>query len=192
MSTQGVSAQTSPSAIFHYARLVAVGLLAFLLFTSVLGAEEIAAAGPAGSLDDAGLISALSGRNLEGVYADATPWSEAYAKGGTLSYRDRLGLWAGDWSVRNDRFCTFYRDEAISGGCFLVARRGENCFDFYAVDLSSEPVVAAGDIAAGRNWTARGWYVEAESTCPDENQHVVEILSHRTGPFFIGAGIKSA
>jgi hypothetical protein len=131
-------------------------------------------------LDGAGLVAVLSGRNLEGVYADATRWSESYANDRTLSYRDRLGLWTGDWSIASSRFCTFYRNQGINGGCFLVARRGENCFDFYTVDLAFRPVAPIDDIYAGRNWTARGWYVEAESSCPPDEKQLVGFA--RSGP----------
>ncbi|MCE7027421.1 hypothetical protein [Jiella avicenniae] len=124
-------------------------------------------------LDEPGLVAVLSGRNLEGVYADATPWSESYATDGTLSYRDRLGLWTGDWSASDGRFCTFYRSQGINGGCFLVARRGANCFDFYALDAALRTGATREEIFAGRNWTARGWYVEAESSCPTDDRQIV-------------------
>ncbi|NDW05752.1 hypothetical protein GTK09_15105 [Jiella sp. 40Bstr34] len=126
-------------------------------------------------LDEPGLVAVLSGRDLEGVYADATPWAESYYLDGTLSYRDRLGLWAGDWSASNGRFCTFYRNQGINGGCFLVAKRGTNCFDFYALDTALRPGATSEEIFAGRNWTARGWYVEAESSCPADDRQIVDI-----------------
>lgn len=126
-------------------------------------------------LDEAHLVDVLSGRNLEGVYADATRWSESYADDRTLSYSDRFGLWAGDWSIASGRFCTFYRSQSINGGCFLVARRGENCFDFYTVDRAFRPAATIDDIYAGRNWTARGWYVEAESSCPTNEEQLVDL-----------------
>ncbi|MBO0903070.1 hypothetical protein [Jiella sonneratiae] len=164
------------------AAVSALSALSLALSLSLVGARApvfaTEATGETGSasaavLADPALTAAFSGRDLEGVYADATPWSEAYASDGTLSYRDRIGLWAGDWSVMNGRFCTFYRDQGITGGCFLVARRGENCFDFYAVDETSGPGVPTADILAGRNWTARGWYVESEPSCPQEERHLV-------------------
>ena len=129
-----------------------------------------------GTMDDAALVVAFAGRNLEGVYANAVPWSESYGADGSLSYRDRKGVWPGDWTVRNARFCTFYRTGDLNGGCFLVARRGDNCFDFYAVGAAFEPGVSSDDIAGGRNWTARGWYVEAEPSCPEDERQIVELI----------------
>ena len=153
------------------------------LFVSAFANPVLSTAAPeAGSilsetviLDEQGLVAVLSGRDLEGVYADATPWSESYAIDGTLSYRDRIGLWAGDWSAANGRFCTFYRNQGINGGCFLVARRGSNCFDFYALDPALRPGATRQEIVAGRNWTARGWYVEAESSCPADDRQIVDV-----------------
>ena len=128
-----------------------------------------------GPMDDAALKGAFSGRSLEGVYSDATAWSEAYGADGRLFYRDRNGQSPGDWSVRNDRFCTFYPASGeLTGGCFLVARRGDNCFDFYSVGPASEPGVSSEDLRTGLNWTARGWYVEAEPTCPEDKRQIVE------------------
>ena len=126
-----------------------------------------------GAMGDAALTTAFAGRHLEGVYSDATHWSESYGADGTLSYRDRQGDWPGDWTVRSARFCTFYRTGELNGGCFLVARRGKNCFDFYAVGSDLTPGVTRGDIASGTNWTARGWYVEAEPSCPEEKRKIV-------------------
>ncbi|TFF22979.1 hypothetical protein E3C22_11055 [Jiella endophytica] len=136
-----------------------------------------------GTMDDAALVGAFSGRNLEGVYSDATAWQEAYGMDGTLSYHDREGQWPGNWSVANARFCTFYPGGSLNGGCFLVARRGENCFDFYSVGFASQPAVSAEDVRAGRNWTARGWYVEAEPSCPDDDRKIVDLRPFRQSPF---------
>ncbi len=127
-------------------------------------------------LDAAQIVALLAGRNLEGVYSDATRWAESYADDRTLTYRDRLGQWTGDWSIAMGRFCTFYRDQGINGGCFLVAKRGNNCFDFYTVDPAFRPLATIDDINAGRNWTARGWFVETESSCPPDENHIVRLV----------------
>ncbi|MCQ0987345.1 hypothetical protein [Jiella marina] len=121
-----------------------------------------------GVLGDAALVETFSGRRFQGVYSDGSFWHESYDTGGALTYRDAAGQWAGDWSVRNARLCTFYRSDELVGGCFLVARRGKNCFDFYAASLAHEPMASGEDIRRGRNWTARGWTVDGEQTCPDD------------------------
>ncbi|MBO0664349.1 hypothetical protein LQ948_17385 [Jiella sp. MQZ9-1] len=126
----------------------------------------------ANTLDDHALAAAFAGKHLEGVYADARHWSESYTSNGTLSYRDAQGEWSGDWSVRRATFCTFYQSAALNGGCFVVAQRGANCFDFYTVGPRFVAIASADDIRAGRNWTARGWYVGAKPSCPKSGRNL--------------------
>ena len=65
----------------------------------------------------------------------------------------------GDWSVKDDNFCTFY--EGQEGACFTVERDGSNCFTFFEMipDKDGKPV-------PDTNWTSRGWSRDHAPTCP--------------------------
>ena len=81
-------------------------------------------AGAAGELlDEKGIASSLSGITLDGVYHDGGFFSETYAAGGGITYRDRNGKADGNWSIKDGLFCTFYENQ--QGACFFVRRDGK-------------------------------------------------------------------
>jgi hypothetical protein len=106
------------------------------------------------------------GITLDGVYNDGTFFSETYFDDGSIRYHDAGGADTGDWSVRDDMFCTFY--EAQQGACFFVEREGPNCFVFF------EPVRDAdGHLMPRETWTSRGWNREDAATCTDPPEAVI-------------------
>ena len=77
---------------------------------------------------------------------------------GSIRYHDVNGSDSGEWSVKDDTFCTFY--ESQQGACFFVERDGKNCFTFFEArgDQNGPPPPST--------WTSRGWNRESKSTCP--------------------------
>lgn len=112
------------------------------------------------------IISLFAGVTITGAYADATPFRESYAAEGTLSYWDPRGPAAGQWSVVNNLFCTFY--DSLAGGCFRIEQVGANCFDFYAAASSEQEAATTPDQKP--RYTARGSIAGKPSTCPDQLQ----------------------
>jgi len=80
---------------------------------------------------------------LDGIYGDGRFFSETYFDDGTIRYHEADGADSGDWSVREDMFCTFY--EGMEGGCFFVYREGANCFIFFAAVESAGGVLVPDD-----------------------------------------------
>ncbi len=107
---------------------------------------------------DGDIDKAFRGVTLDGVYHDGTFFSETYFEDGTIRYHDAQGADSGDWSVRENMFCTFY--EGQQGACFFVVRDGKNCFTFF------EPVAGPdGKSVPREDWTSRGWNRQEEATC---------------------------
>jgi hypothetical protein len=106
------------------------------------------------------------GMTLDGIYNDGTFFSETYFDDGSIRYHDAAGADSGDWSVRENMFCTFY--EGQQGACFFVEREGKNCFVFF------EPVRnAEGHVVPREIWTSRGWNRKAEATCSKPPEAVI-------------------
>jgi hypothetical protein len=127
----------------------------------------ISGAGAAGpGMVDADIEKAFRGVTLDGVYYDGTFFSETYFDDGTIRYHDALGADSGDWSVRENMFCTFY--EGQQGACFFVIREGKNCFTFF------EPVAGPDGKSVPRpDWTSRGWNRQEEATCSKPPEAVI-------------------
>lgn len=107
---------------------------------------------------DSEIKEAFRGITLDGVYDDETFFSETYFDDGSIIYRDPDHADVGDWSVRDDMFCTFY--EAQQGACFFVFREGANCFVFF------EPIEdPSGELVPSDRWTSRGWNRQNASSC---------------------------
>lgn len=101
---------------------------------------------------------AFEGITLDGIYHDGLFFSETYFEDGLIRYHDVHGADAGEWTVEDDTFCTFY--ESQTGACFFVIRDGENCFSFYeAIEDDRGRISPAGD------WTSRGWNRDMDPTC---------------------------
>lgn len=129
-------------------------LLAALLFAVA------ASPGMAGDRMDASAMgNAFRGIILDGVYADGAFFSETYFEDGAIRYHDVNGADSGEWSVRDETFCTFY--ERQDGGCFFVERDGDNCFTFYEAVENED-----GHRTADTRWSSRGWNRDRPATCP--------------------------
>ena len=117
-------------------------------------------------LDEGAIAATLTGITLDGVYADGGFFSETYAAGGAIAYRDRNGKSDGTWSIKDGMFCTFYENQ--QGACFFVRREGDNCFAFI------EPKLGAGGSKVPREtWTSRGWNRATPSTCVVERKNSI-------------------
>jgi hypothetical protein len=139
----------------------AFAALIILVPILVLGANA------AGSrMAEADIEQAFRGVTLDGVYYDGSFFSETYFEDGTIRYHDAFGADSGDWSVRENMFCTFY--DGQQGACFFVVREGTNCFTFF------EPVKAPdGSVKPRDDWTSRGWNRQAEATCSKPPEAVI-------------------
>lgn len=133
-------------------------------------------AGPAAALTNTeserivepALSDRFNGAVYEGTYQNGVAWREVYIIGGRVIYNDDLQSAAGNWFVRDDLLCTFYTAD-LQGGCFVVMRRSQNCFDFYAVDLATnEPSAGWAAVRDGAAWTARGGRADIMRTCPED------------------------
>lgn len=133
------------------AGLAAQGLQAAPAESGWLSADEISAA--------------LSGKTLEGRYASGRAFTERYKADGRVEYSEAGGMAAGGhWSITAGTFCTIY-DGDTSGGCFLVARVGRNCFEFYFTTRTEEDALRRG--ADDPSWTARGSVAGEATSCED-------------------------
>jgi hypothetical protein len=147
-------------------RLVLGLSLAGALAAGVPGAsaETKALAPPAKFLADREISAVFAGKTIEGHYADGMTFTETYGADGRISYAERSRTMVGRWLVRAGTFCTLY-DSSPTGGCFRVARRGDNCFEFY--------FVARDEVQAERepglpSWTAQGWVKSEPATCRED------------------------
>lgn len=108
------------------------------------------------------LQSTFSGQTIDGHYPNGSTFTETYASGGRIDYRDDMRSNGGRWSIVDGTFCTIY-DEDPTGGCFRVIRSGSNCFEFYFVARSEEEASRP----RAPDWTARGWIADKSSTCTE-------------------------
>jgi hypothetical protein len=117
-------------------------------------------------LDGPAIVKLLEGKTLEGVYSDGTPVRESYAVGGLIpDYYDPIRQVTGKWSVVNNTLCTFYDDEAMSGGCFRVEQVSVNCFDYFVVATSETEALGPGQQP---RYTARAAVKGLPETCPKD------------------------
>jgi hypothetical protein len=66
----------------------------------------------------------------------------------------------GQWSVHAGAFCTIY-DNDRAGGCYLVRKMSENCFEFYFIARTEQQALRPGR----PTWTAQAWLKGDPSTC---------------------------
>lgn len=117
-------------------------------------------------LDGAAILKIMEGKTFEGVYGDGTPVRESYATGGLIpDYYDPTRQVTGKWSIVNNTLCTFYDDDAMSGGCFRVEQVSVNCFDYYAVATSETEALGPGQKP---RYTARAHVKGLPDTCPKD------------------------
>jgi hypothetical protein len=106
------------------------------------------------------------GITLDGVYNDGTFFSETYFEDGTIRYHDAGGADSGEWSVKDNMFCTFYKEQ--QGACFFVVRDGRNCFTFFEPIPSPDGKMVPRDL-----WTSRGWNRRDGATCARPPEAVI-------------------
>ncbi|WP_306117172.1 MULTISPECIES: hypothetical protein [unclassified Roseitalea] len=143
-------------------------LAALIAIGALLAPHAAAMSEPVpGRLTGDTLTAAFVGKTYRGVYQDGVSWRETYLVDGEVDYQDDVNAARGEWFVREDLLCTFY-DGDLVGGCFVVMRRSENCFDFYAVDLETNvPAAGWGAVRGAFGWTARGGRSDLLRTCPE-------------------------
>jgi hypothetical protein len=128
----------------------AAALAAALLAAGVAEAGE--------RLNNDALTHTFRGATIMGFYPDSTLFTETYSGDGSVKYFDRDGTAHGTWSIRDDHFCTFYKE--MDGSCFVVEHDGANCFTFYSVDPATNKIDP-------EDWSARAWDPEnGKNTCP--------------------------
>lgn len=110
-------------------------------------------------MTEAEIEATFPGMTLDGIYSDKLYFTETYKDDGSIRYRDANGSDAGDWSVKDGTFCTYY--DAQEGACFYVVRNGENCFTFYEAIEGD-----GGKLKPKDEWTSRGWNRAEAATCP--------------------------
>ncbi len=136
--------------------------LALSLLTPPLAATAGDAAGP--WLPASDIAKALSGRTLEGRYADGRAFTENYKTDGSIEYSESGRTIGGHWSVTAGTLCTIY-DTDPTGGCFRVSRNGKNCFEFYFAARTEQ--AAPGPEGYQPAWTARGAVSGEPTACQD-------------------------
>ena len=109
----------------------------------------------------------LFGQRLIGEYADGQGWAENLNTDGSSDYAQDGILTRGKMHFEGTRLCFTYDPQDMTGGCFEVWPRGQNCFDFYARVEGSLPA-RLEDKRFGRGWDARAWIDGVPSTCETE------------------------
>lgn len=104
--------------------------------------------------------SAFGGKTFAGRYVNGDEFTETYWTDGGINYSDKNGQAVGRWHVSAQGFCTFY--ENMNGGCFLVRKSGDNCFDFFVVEDQDTGPLPKGEKPS---LVAQGWNPEKPSTC---------------------------
>lgn len=130
--------------------------------TALMAALLLLAAFPAlagARMTAAEIEATFPGMTLDGVYNDKLYFTETYNDDGSIRYHDANRSDSGDWSIKDDTFCTFY--DLQEGACFYVVRDGDNCFTFYEAIEGD-----GGKLKPKEGWTSRGWNRAAPSTCP--------------------------
>ncbi len=138
-------------------------LLCALALMTLGTAASLAAEGT--WMNDVELRSAFSGVTLEGKYGNGRPFSESYAAGGRLEYREADRSVGGKWTVESGTFCTIY-DADPAGGCYRVKKVGGNCYEFYFV-ARTEQEARSDQVRPA--WTARGSVVGKPGICAEEH-----------------------
>ncbi len=110
------------------------------------------------------IASVFSGATLRGSYSNGREFTEFYHTDGRVEYSERGLTTAGRWSATTGALCTIY-DADPSGGCFLVMRAGENCYEFYF--SSRTEARAPEDRVDPPAWTARGSLAGRSANCAD-------------------------
>jgi hypothetical protein len=106
----------------------------------------------------------FTGRLLNGIYPNASEWSEHLFANGTTDYREGTIRWAGRWWTEDRSFCFVYPPPGV-GGCFRVVRLGSNCYELYETGSA----IGRGDARPDDTdlWNGRMWLAERQATCDE-------------------------
>ncbi|MFN0219831.1 MAG: hypothetical protein ACKVP4_13570 [Hyphomicrobium sp.] len=115
-------------------------------------------------LNDSEILDVFHDRTIEGSYASGRSFTESYRANGSVEYSERGVSMGGYWSVTSGTLCTIYELDP-AGGCFRVARVGENCFEFYFAARTEK--AAPGPDEEKPAWTARGSIRGKSTACPE-------------------------
>ena len=115
-------------------------------------------------LPSEGIARALTGKTIEGRYANGRAFTERYLADGHLEYLEDGETIGGHWSVTAGTLCTIY-DTDPTGGCFRVTKAGANCFEFYFAARTE--AAAPGPEGSVPAWTARGSVSGEPEACHD-------------------------
>lgn len=110
------------------------------------------------------ISKALTGKTIEGRYANGQAFTESYGTDGRVEYIENGRTIGGHWSVTAGTLCTIY-DADASGGCFRINRPSANCFEFYFAARTEE--AAPGPEGNKPLWTARGSISGENTACQD-------------------------
>ena len=141
-------------------KLLAHLAVALVLIASAVLAEDTASVWLPG--DD--IAEVLSGKTLDGRYANGRAFTERYLAGGRLEYSEDGETMGGHWSVTAGTLCTIYDTES-TGGCYRISKSGQNCFEFYFTTRTE--AAAPGPEGSIPTWTARGAVEGEPATCHD-------------------------
>jgi hypothetical protein len=130
----------------------------------MLLAAGIGSASGANWMDEAAIRRELVGFTIVGYYRTGERFIDAYAADGGIVYSDDHATWSGEWSFHGDVFCTFYMGRQ-HGGCFLLSRVGDNCYEYFAVAEDWRGPGAPEGFSDP--WVARGWRRGARSSCEE-------------------------
>jgi len=136
-------------------------------------APQMAGAQSSERLNARQTVEALQGKTLIGEYPDGAQWSETFNADNSTLYREGNFQVIGQMEERDTVVCFSYPSEQnLTGGCFEVWRRSENCFDFYGTEYATSMKTSASETQKTMSiaWSARGWFANMPSTC-------VEVLS---------------
>jgi hypothetical protein len=115
-------------------------------------------------MSDTEIMDQFHDITIEGSYASGRPFTESYRADGRVEYAERGVSMGGYWSVTAGTLCTIYELDP-AGGCFRVARVGENCFEFYFSARTEK--AAPGPETEKPAWTARGSIRGKSTACPE-------------------------
>ena len=135
-----------------------------LAVRALLAMRAVVTGGDDYLLPQADITRSLTGKTIEGHYGNGRSFTERYLDDGRIEYSEGGPTIGGHWSVTAGTLCTIY-DTDPTGGCFSVAREGDNCFEFYFAARTEQ--WAPGPKGSKPSWTARGSIRGEAGTCHD-------------------------
>lgn len=140
------------------------GIRTLWLSLAVSGFSIVAVSATARSLEpwmsEVDLKSTFSGQTIDGHYPSGRTFRETFEESGHVAYQDDRRRSGGTWSINAGTFCTIYDDDP-AGGCYLVRRTSDNCFEWYFVARTRASAATPGP----PSWTAQAWIKDEPSTC---------------------------